>query len=189
MEKEKLEKIYREEIINAYVDENDDRIEERYKLLYSVNVPMYDLVLGYSRYYNERRDYGGSVELTMIEVHVLTMIEETKDITVTEIATRVNRTVAMISQIVRRLIEFGLIEKTRSKEIGTVYHLSTTESGKEMVRCHKIYDNIGTIKTRKKLLKQFSVEELIAFDRVAEAMTNLLIEEKKKRLKEKSVGE
>lgn len=184
MEKKDIyREIYENEIIDCWIEKNEDeeKISERYKKLSKIVNPMYDFILAYSNYFSIRRDYGYGPELTMIEIHILTDIYDNPDTTVTEIAKKWNRTTSAISQIVRKLINFGLIDRENSKENGKFYHLKATKEGTKLALIHKNYDNIDIIKTRKKLMEKYSVDQIIAFDKICKEYTDLLRKVKKRK--------
>ena len=79
-----------------------------------------------------------------------------------------------ISQIVHRLIKWGLVYKEVNEADGKVFFLHTTEKAKKTVLSHKAYDNRDNIKTRKKLLETFTVDEMVAFDKILKAYTDIL---------------
>lgn len=170
------EDIYYNEILDTWVDLHEDEAStnRRFEELSKVMDPMYDFVLAYSNYYNERHDYGDGQKLTMTEAHILTYIADHPLTTVTEISNVWHRTTSAISQTVRKLIKAEMVERKNSENDGKVFHLSATELGKRIALNHKRYDNIDIIKTKKKLLKHFTVKELVAFDRVCEVYTKLL---------------
>ena len=60
-------------------------------------------------------------------------------------------------------------------------YLTITERGKELALIHKKYDNLDIVKTKKKLLKKFTIEELIAFDKICKEYTEILRYKKEKK--------
>ncbi|WP_282929146.1 MarR family transcriptional regulator [Anaerococcus sp. Marseille-Q7828] len=168
--------IYEEEILDNWASFDDSREEtdRKYEKLSMLLDPMYDFVLAFSNYYNTRRNYGIGPDLTMIEVHILTQIADNPGITVTELAEIWHRSTSAISQTVRKLMKQDLVYRENSKENGKIFNLYTSEFGNELALSHKKYDNIDILKTRKKLLNEFSVEELLAFDKVCKAYTDIL---------------
>ncbi|MDY3005916.1 MarR family transcriptional regulator [Anaerococcus porci] len=168
--------IYENEIIDNWVrlDDNKKDTDRKYKELSKLLDPMYDFVLAFSNYYNTRRDYGFGPELTMIEVHILTQISDNPSITVTELAKTWHRSTSAISQTVRKLMKQELVYRKNSKTNGKIFHLYTSSIGDKLALAHKKYDNIDILKTRKKLLKEYSVEELVAFDNICASYTKLL---------------
>lgn len=171
--------IYEKEIIDQWVKEDEDLelINHRYKELSKIMDPMYDFILAYSYYYSSRRYYGTDLDLTMIEAHILTDIYDDPGVTVSQLAKEWNRTTSAISQSVRKLVRWGLIRRENSESDGKIYHLYVTDEGETIAINHKKYDNVDIIKTRKTLLKQFTLDELVAFDNVAKAYTQLLRDE------------
>ena len=176
-------KLYEKEILNAQIETNEDEklVNYRYKKLNGIMEPMYDFILAYSNYYSIRRDYGSGEKFTMIEIHVLTEIYDNSGITVTELAEKWCRTSSAISQTVRKLMKWGLINRVGNENNGKIYHLTITEKGKELASMHKKYDNLDIVKTKKKLLKKFTIEELIAFDKICKEYTNILRYKKEKK--------
>lgn len=169
-------KLYEEEILNAQIDldENEKVVNARYEKLNGIMESMYDFVLAYSNYYSVRRDYGSGDKFTMIEIHILTEIYDKPKITVTALAEKWGRTSSAISQTVRKLMKWKLINRVENENNGKIYHLMITKKGKELVLLHKRYDNLDIVKTKKKLLKKFTIEELIAFDKICKEYTDIL---------------
>lgn len=168
--------IYEKEVIDSWFDIEESKVEtdRKYEELSKLLDPMYDFVLAFSNYYNTRRNYGIGPDLTMIEVHILTQISDNPGITVTELAEKWHRSTSAISQTVRKLMKQDLVYRENSETNGKVFHLYTNDFGEKLALKHKKYDNIDILKTRKKLLNEFSVEELIAFDKVCKAYTEIL---------------
>lgn len=171
-----MKKIYNEEIINTWIkeDESEAVINNRYELLNSIMHPMYNFILEYSYYYSIKRDYGTGDKLTMIEVHLLTEINDNIGITVTQLANSWHKTTSAISQVVKKLIAQGFVVREINKLDAKIFNLMITEKGKKIVNAHKKYDNLDIIKTKKKLLEKFTVDELISFDKICIEYTNLL---------------
>nr|WP_229050225.1 MarR family transcriptional regulator [Fusobacterium sp. 1001295B_180824_G3] len=117
----------------------------------------------------------------MIEIHILTEIYDNSGITVTKLAEKWCRTSSAISQTVRKLMKWGLINRIGNENNGKIYHLTITKKGKELALIHKKYDNLDIVKTKKKLLKKFTIEELIAFDKICKEYTNILRYKKEKK--------
>ncbi|WP_058991035.1 MarR family transcriptional regulator [Anaerococcus rubeinfantis] len=171
--------IYENEIIGnwASLEDDDDIANKKYDELSKLLDPMYDFILEFSNYFNTRRSYEVGPELTMIEVHILTQIHDCPGITVTELAKNWKRTTSAISQTVRKLMKQDLVYRKNSKENGKIFHLFTSSDGDKIVINHKKFDNINILKSRKRLLRKFSVDQLVAFDDICEEYTNLLREE------------
>lgn len=167
---------YKREIIDAWIesDEPIELVNKRFEILDSKQFGLYKFILNYSNYFNIRRDYGTGEKLTMMESHIITDIVDIPGITVTELAKRWEKTNSAISQIVRRLLKSGYIERVNSSIDGKVYHLLPTMKAKEFAIAHKRYDNIDIVKTTKRLLRKFTVEELMAFDEILIEYSKLL---------------
>lgn len=180
---EEIKKIYEEEIIDQWIeiDQTKYQADKRYQKLNALMEPVYDFVLSYSNYYNQRRSYGKGPKLTMIEVHILTEISDAKGLTVTELAQKRKRTTSAISQTVKKLMEFDLVYRQNSKTNRKIFHLYPTKLGEEISLYHKKYDNIDIVKTNKKLLEKVSADDLIAFNKVCELYNQLLEKPKNKK--------
>ena len=115
-------KLYEEEILNAQIEVNEDEklVNDRYKKLNGIMESMYDFILAYSNYYSVRRDYGSGEKFTMIEIHILTEIYDNSGITVTELAEKWCRTSSAISQTVRKLMKWGLINRVGNENNGKI---------------------------------------------------------------------
>ncbi|MET3617637.1 DNA-binding MarR family transcriptional regulator [Peptoniphilus olsenii] len=168
--------VYYTEIIDKWIDKNmeDDEASKKFDKLNKIMIPIYNFILAYSNYFNKRRDYGKGPKMTMIEIHILTQISDNPGITVTELAKIWNITTSAISQTVRKLIKQELIYRKNSTTDGKVFHLFTTALGKEVSISHKKCDNVDIVKTNKKLLEKFSVDDLIKFNEICEFYYNIL---------------
>lgn len=121
---------------------------------------IYKFVLGYNDYINRRHNYASDVDLTMLEAHLLTMICDQENCTVTDLATAWNRSISATSQTVRQLIKKELVLRENSLENGRIFYLRPTQKGKELSDTHKRYDVLDTIKTIKRLLKVLSMKDV-----------------------------
>ena len=117
--------------------------------------------------------------MTMLEIHVLTDINDKPGITVTEIAQKWKRTTSAISQIVKYLYDMDLLYRVRNESDGKVNNLFITDLGKELVLMHKHYDNIDTIKTLKRLSKAVGYESVETFFKVIEEYRHVVEDSKK----------
>lgn len=153
---------------------------ERYNKLNQIMQPMYDLVLTYSNYYSVRKDYGNGVELTMIEAHILQDLMDPEFQTVSALATKWKRTNSAISQIIRKLEDKGLLERTQNQSDRKSYTLTLTPLGEETVLAHSRYDNIDIVKIHKKLFNKYSPEELAVFFSICEFYNELLTDTQNK---------
>lgn len=124
---------------------------------------VYDFVLAYMDYINERHNYSSEEELTMLEAHLLTEICDKPNMTVTSLARNWHRSTSATSQTIRKLINKELICRVNSKEDAKVFFLVPTEKGVRVSDAHKQYDTLDTIKTLKTLRHELSDEELDSF--------------------------
>lgn len=135
---------------------------------------IYQFVLGYNDYINRRHNYDSKVDLTMLEVHLLTMICDRENCTVTDLAAIWNRSVSATSQTVRQLIKKELVVRENSPENGRIFYLRPTEKGIQVSDAHKRYDVLDTIKTVKHLLKDLTMEEIQGLFKVLERYNAIL---------------
>ena len=65
-----------------------------------------------------------------------------------------------------------------SKDDAKFFHLFPHDKAKVFALNHKRYDNIDSVKTIKSLLKKFTPEELIIFDKVTEEYIKIMRKKK-----------
>ena len=82
-------------------------IKDKYNELNTKASIIYKFVTTYSDYIKKPHDYGTGEIISMVEVHILTIIEENPGITVTEVALGWNRTKGAISQTISKLEKRG----------------------------------------------------------------------------------
>lgn len=148
---------------DVYWDVDGMSTEELYRSFQVIDEKMtiiYKFVLGYNDYINRRHSYSSNVDLTMLEAHLLTMICDRENCTVTDLATAWNRSVSATSQTVRQLIKKELVLRENSPENGRIFFLRPTAKGRELSDAHKRYDVLDTIKTVKRLLEDLSMEDV-----------------------------
>lgn len=139
---------------------------------------LYRFVLLYGDYMKQIRNYGTEYDVTMIEVHLLTQIEENPGTTVTKQAEYWMRTKGAISQTLSKLIERGLVYKKPADYDAKTMLLYPTEAGKYLSKKHKEYDHKAVLETIDELKEQFTEKEIEDFIKVVNAYTEMLIEEK-----------
>ena len=160
-----------------YQDKNTDQIEADFNVMnYSLMEPMYNFVVSHSKYFSIRKDYGTGIELTMIEAHILQDIKENPHTTVSSLALQWGKTSSAISQIIKKLDEKGLINRVINQNDRKINNLVLTTLGAETALAHNIFDNKDILRTRKKLLEKFSIEEMIAFDKICKEYTEIIEE-------------
>ena len=135
---------------------------------------IYKFVMNYSDYIKTARDYGTGETINMVEVHILTVIEENPGITVTNVALEWNRTKGAVSQIIAKLEKRGLV--MRKKETGNAknVHLYVTDKGEHLSKAHKEYDIKELTWADNTLHKSFTAEEINLFYKVMQKYTKLV---------------
>lgn len=92
-------------------------------------------------YFIKQRDYNTGEKFTQTEVHMLEMIVENPNISSTEIAKKLYKTKSSISQIIKKLIEKGLLLKNKNADDLRSMDFLITEKGYFVHYSHKNYDN------------------------------------------------
>lgn len=134
---------------------------------------LYQFVMAYSDYINEARDYGTGLLISMVEVHILTIIEDDPGITISLLAKKWRRTKSAISQNVKKLEAKGLVYRVRDKDDAKIFHLYPTGEGVQLSTAHKLFDNMDIMQTQNELLRSCTTEEIDAFYKVLEAYCQL----------------
>lgn len=157
-------------------EESSEEIEKYYNIFNTEMEKVYQFTLSYYDSFYRKRDYGSGFPMSMLEIHVLTEINDTPGITVTKLANRWRRTTSALSQIISSFEDANLVSKIRNGEDAKVNNLFITEKGRELVLKHKQYDSVDTVKTLKKLLKDVDEEDLRSFFNVIDLYKNILID-------------
>ena len=155
--------------------ENDSLSEISHKTYLKADL-LYEFVVKYSDMMQETHDYGTGALLNMIEVHLLTYIDQNPGITSTELAKMWNRTKGSISQQVKKLETNGYIEKVKHESNGKLILLYTTSTGKKLSSEHMHYDIIDIMQTMRLLLHNCTIEEIDAFYKVVGEYIKILDE-------------
>lgn len=168
-------------IKNIWIDNKiiKEDTENYFKLFNSEMEKLYQFVITYYDYMYTKRDYGNGTPMTMLEIHVLTDINDNPGITITELSNKWKRTTSAISQIIKMCYSLDLVERIRNKDDGKINNLFITDKGAEIVLKHKHYDNIDTIKVLKKLNETHSQEEILSFFAVLDTYKKILKNTKK----------
>lgn len=135
---------------------------------------LYEFVTKYSAYMATTNDYGTGEWVSMVEVHLLTHIEENPGVTPTQLAKLWVRTKGAISQQVKKLEEKGLVEKRKLEGNAKTVRLYPTPKGAELSAAHKLYDMADITQTLQLLLKTCTIQEISAFYKVIKAYDQLL---------------
>ena len=102
--------------------------------------------------------YGAHI-LYESEAHIIDLIGEHPEITVTELAAILKKTPSACSQIVRKLRAKGWVEQVRNAENNRIYNLYLTESGKQVYQAHTAF-NQSCQEATIQLMSNFSPEEM-----------------------------
>ncbi len=76
----------------------------------------------------------------MAELHLLKSIIKFKLATVTDIARHQNKTTSAVSQLVKKLLDKGLLQKSKDPDNNKNIILSITEKGKRINKLHDAFD-------------------------------------------------
>lgn len=171
-----MTKIFDLDINEIWIDEDMSKEEREnfFRILNNEMEKVYRFTLTFYEYLYEKRDYGNGEPLSMLEIHILTDVNDNPGMTVTELAKKWKRTTSAVSQIIKSFYDGGLIDRVRNKDDGKVNNLYITDEGKKLVDIHKHYDNIDTIKTLKTLRKEATTDEIEAFFKVAEIYGDIM---------------
>lgn len=159
--------------------ETPEEIEDTYQYVSEFMGSAYDFILSYHEYLYNRVDYGVGLEHTMIEIHILTEINDSPGINSTTLANRWSRNTSTMSSIIAQLEKEDLIYRERSQEDRKVLELFVTPKGKELVLLHKEYDINAAQKDFKIILETLTKEDLRGFYNVSQKYA-LLIEQRSK---------
>lgn len=135
---------------------------------------LYKFVTLYIEYMNKPKDYGTGELVNMVEVHILTIIEENPGINVTQLSKMWNRTKGAVSQTINKLEKKGYITRQKSSENAKVVLLFPTERGIELSKSHKLYDKNEVTDTFEYLIRKCSLEEIDIFYKVINEYITLL---------------
>lgn len=115
----------------------------------------YDLMLEYD---SMPHKYGDTI-LYQSEAYIVNSIGRVPDITTTELAKTLGKTPSACSQIVRKLIDKGLVEQERNLQNKRIYNLRLTPDGEKMYRDHIAF-NEACQEVTFGMLSEFTDEEL-----------------------------
>lgn len=135
---------------------------------------LYQFVMAYSDYINKARDYGTGLLISMVEVHILTMIEDCPGVTISGLAKEWKRTKSAISQNVKKLEAKGLVYRVRDESDAKVVHLYPTDEGVRLSTAHKLYDNMTILEAQQDLLRTCTPEEIDVFYKVLDTYSKRL---------------
>jgi len=148
---------------NQRGDGMENTRSELLKKLWAAQDEAYDLMAEY----DSLPHHYGEMVLYQAEAYIVGWIGRIPDITTSELAARLKKTPSACSQIIRKLIDKGLVIQTRNPQNKRVYNLRLTETGEQVHRDHVAFnEHCQSITFR--MLQEFSEEELAAHLRVQE---------------------
>ena len=121
---------------------------------------------------NDYPIYYGDIPLCYTERRIIMLIGEKPEITVTEMAARIRKTVSICSQTVRKFANLGWVEQTRNLQNKRIYNLTLTDEGRKVFEtCSKHYNDEkqAIIKS----LETFSDEELEIYSKIQQAINEV----------------
>lgn len=141
----------------------DDTRSELLKKLWAAQDEAYDLMAEY----DSLPHHYGEMILYQAEAYIVSWIGRMPDITTSELAERLKKTPSACSQIIRKLVDKGLVTQTRNPKNKRLYNLRLTEMGEQVHRDHITFNEYCQDITFK-MLQEFSEEELATHVRVQE---------------------
>ncbi|MGD9569090.1 MAG: MarR family winged helix-turn-helix transcriptional regulator [Sedimentibacter sp.] len=153
---------------------NKTEIDKIYAQLSPRANKLYHFINSYYEYMNEPRDYDGSGEyMSMVEIHILTLIADQPGITVSQLAKDWGTTKGAISQTIKKLENKELICREKKEGNAKTIHIYATENGEKLSTAHKLYDNADILQTQYELLKTCTSDELNTFYKVVQEYSKL----------------
>ncbi len=123
---------------------------------------------------NRRKDYGTGELYTAVEAHLLLRIYQSPGTTVTDLANETGRTKSAISQVVKKLEQYQLINRAPQNNGKRKSALWVTPKGKHLCLAHIKYDSERTEKFLNEISKYFTSEQMDAFFKIMEVHYLLL---------------
>lgn len=154
---------------------NKSEVDRIYEQLSPRANELYHFIICYYEYMNQPRDYDGSGEyISMVEIHILTLIADSPGITVSQLAKEWGTTKGAISQTIKKLENKELIYREKKSGNAKTIHIYATEKGERLSTAHKLYDNADILQTQYELSKNCTSEELDTFYKVVHEYIKLL---------------
>lgn len=141
--------------------------EEILNLIWEAQDEAYDLMTEYD---SLPHSYGEDV-LYQAEAYLVNWIGRIPDITTTELAENLKKTPSACSQIVRKLVEKGLVEQIRNVRNKRQYNLRLTADGQKVYQDHIAF-NKNCQKITFQMLEEFCEEELETYLRVQQRIND-----------------
>ena len=133
----------------------EDQREALLRQIWAAQDEAYDLMYEYDSLPHQ---YGENT-LYQSEAHIIDLIGEYPEITVTELAAVLKKTPSACSQIVRKLRAKGWVTQVRNEENNRIFNLHLTESGQRVYQDHTAFNQSCQSSTFR-LLETFSTQEL-----------------------------
>ena len=133
----------------------EDQREALLRQIWAAQDEAYDLMYEYDSLPHQ---YGENT-LYQSEAHIIDLIGEHPEITVTELAAVLKKTPSACSQIVRKLRAKGWVTQVRNEENNRIFNLHLTESGKRIYQDHKAFNQSCKAATFR-MRETFSTEEV-----------------------------
>lgn len=121
----------------------------------------------------------GSYTLHQAEAHVITLVAENPDITVTDISAILKKTPSACSQMIRKLREKGWVAQFRNENNNREYKLRITEEGQKVYADHDSFDRECKARTFQKL-EGFTTDQLNTYLEVQNKLIEAYMEDVKR---------
>jgi len=148
-------------------------IDSAYKKLNVQADMLYQFVILYYNYIYAQHTYEAA-NFNMIEIHILTCIDDSPGITATQLSKTWHKSKSAISQTIKKLIEGGYVEKRFMENNEKNAYLYVTEKGKRLSNIHKAYDVADITQTTAYLIEKCGEDDYNAFYRVLKEYRHLL---------------
>lgn len=145
---------------------------ELLKKIWAAEDEAYDLMCEYD---SLPHHYGENI-LYQAEAHIIDLIAEYPDITITDLANILRKTPSACSQIVRKLKEKGWVEQERNPENNRQFKLRLTEGGMKVYKDHTEFNRACQELTFEKL-RDFSAADLETHLRVQKQINAAFVED------------
>lgn len=121
----------------------------------------------------KKRDYGLGYPMSRKEIHTVQFIGDAPGINMKSLAEKQGVTKGAASQMISKLVDRGLVVKTRSKESEAEVELSLTDEGKKAYAGHSMYHkSIGRVWFER--FAKYSDEQMDSFFEILGEMESLL---------------
>ena len=148
-------------------------IDSAYKKLNVRADMLYQFVILYYNYIYAQHTYEAE-NFNMVEIHILTSIDDSPGITATQLSKIWHKSKSAISQTIKKLVEGGYVEKRFKENNEKNAYLYVTEKGKLLSNIHKANDVADITQTTAYLIEKCGEDDYNAFYRVLEEYKKLL---------------